>query len=98
MRSFSLTLLYLFVLFIGTILILATHNFSLLESAFEVTSALGTVGLSLGVTKELSYIGKIIITACMFLGRVGPAALLLMMINKEKMDKIIYPEEKVLLG
>lgn len=98
MRSFSLTLLYLFVLFIGTILILATHNFSLLDSAFEVTSALGTVGLSLGITKELSYIGKIIIILCMFLGRVGPAALLLMMINKEKMDKIIYPEEKVLLG
>jgi trk system potassium uptake protein TrkH len=98
MRSFSLTLLYLFVIFLGTILILITHNFSLLDSAFEVASALGTVGLSLGITKELSDIGKIVIILWMFLGRVGPAALLLMMINKEKMDKIVYPEEKVLLG
>lgn len=98
MRSFSLTLLYLFAIFVGTILILITHNFSLLDSVFEVASALGTVGLSLGITKELNEIGKIVIVLWMFLGRVGPAALLLMMINKEKMDKIIYPEEKVLLG
>jgi trk system potassium uptake protein TrkH len=98
LRSFSLTLLYVFVLFIGTILILVTHNFSLLDSAFEVTSALGTVGLSLGITKELSVIGKVVIILWMFLGRVGPSALLLMMIDKEKVDKVVYPEEKVLLG
>jgi len=93
-----LTLLYLFVLFIGTILILATHNFSLLDSAFEVTSALGTVGLSLGITKELSYIGKIIIILCMFLGRVGPAALLLMMINKERWIKLSIQKKKYYWG
>ena len=98
MRSFSLTLLYLFVVFLGTIVILLTHKFSLLNASFEVASALGTVGLSLGATRELSEIGKIIIIILMFLGRVGPSALLLMMINKEKVDKIIYPEEKVLLG
>jgi trk system potassium uptake protein TrkH len=98
MRSFSLTLLYLFVVFLGTIFILLTHELSLINSSFEVASALGTVGLSLGATRELSEIGKIIIIILMFLGRVGPSALLLMMINKEKIDKIIYPEEKVLLG
>jgi len=98
MRSFSLTLLYLFVVFLGTIVILLTHKFSLLNASFEVASALGTVGLSLGATRELSEIGKIIIIILMFLGRVGPSALLLMMINKEKVDKIIYPEEKCCWG
>ena len=98
MRSFSLTLLYLFVVFLGTIIILLTQELTLINSSFEVASALGTVGLSLGATRELSEMGKVIIIIWMFLGRVGPSALLLMIINKEKMDKIIYPEEKVLLG
>ena len=42
---------------------------------FEVTSALGTVGLSLGITPSLDGIGKIIIMLTMFIGRVGPLTL-----------------------
>ncbi len=45
------------------------------DLAFEVTSALGTVGLSLGATPHLDEIGKIIILLTMFVGRIGPMTL-----------------------
>jgi len=45
------------------------------DLAFEVTSALGTVGLSLGATPYLDGIGKIIIMLTMFIGRIGPMTL-----------------------
>jgi len=63
-----------------------------------VASALGTVGLSLGVTFKIKTIGKIILILCMYIGRVGPAALMLSMLGKEKPVLIHYPEEKVILG
>jgi trk system potassium uptake protein len=47
----------------------------LVEQAFECASALGTVGLSRGITSTLSPVGKFIIVALMFVGRVGPLAL-----------------------
>lgn len=66
---------------------------------FEVVSALGTVGLSTGVTDKLSYIGKSIIIFDMFIGRVGPLALVTAILFKaEKTVKIDYPEEKILIG
>jgi trk system potassium uptake protein TrkH len=77
---------------------LVTHRLNLLEVVFEVASAMGTVGLSLGVTRELTEVGKIIIILCMFLGRIGPASLLIIMIKREKTQVVSYPEEKILLG
>lgn len=50
---------------------------SLRDMIFEVVSALGTVGLSLGATSQLSAVGLYLIMLCMFLGRIGPPALLL---------------------
>ncbi|MDY6820633.1 MAG: potassium transporter TrkG [Deferribacterota bacterium] len=98
LRAFSITLLYLLVCFIGTILILSIQHFSLLEAAFEVVSAMGTVGLSLGITPHLEAPAKFIIILIMFIGRIGPSSLLLMMIKRERKYKIMYPEEKILLG
>ena len=97
-RAFSIILLYLFLIFIGTILILLVSDVNLISALFEITSALGTVGLSLGITNMLDDYGKIVIITYMFIGRVGPPALLLIMIGKEYVSGIKYPEEKVLLG
>jgi trk system potassium uptake protein TrkH len=49
-----------------------THNFE--DMLFEAASALGTVGLSTGITAQLTHIGKAIIIALMFIGRIGPLA------------------------
>lgn len=63
---------------------------------FETISAYGTVGLSLGITPNLSSAGKIIITCTMFVGRVGTVTLLVALIKSLNSRKYEYPEEQVL--
>jgi trk system potassium uptake protein TrkH len=63
---------YLFALVIGTYLLEMTEHTPFDQNFFEAASALGTVGLSMGITASLSNIGKIIIILLMFCGRLGP--------------------------
>jgi len=65
---------------------------------YEVTSAFGTVGLTLGLTTKLSWTGKIIIIITMYLGRVGPLTVALALTNNKNRKSIRYPEDKVLIG
>ena len=64
--------LYLTTLAVGTYLMLITEKFDFHEVFFESASALGTVGLSMGITASLTSFGKIFIILMMFIGRVGP--------------------------
>lgn len=66
---------YLCLLIVGTYFLELTENTPFECNAFEAASAIGTVGLSMGITAGLSIMGKLIITALMFFGRVGPLAL-----------------------
>ena len=68
------------------------------KSFFEVISAFGTVGLTMGITPGLSIIGKIIIIITMFAGRIGPLTLALAVAIKEEKIDYTYPEEKVMVG
>jgi trk system potassium uptake protein TrkH len=61
-------------LIIGCYLLALTEKFAFEKLMFEAASALGTVGLSTGITPNLSPLGKLIITGLMFLGRLGPLA------------------------
>jgi trk system potassium uptake protein TrkH len=63
---------YLFVLIVGIYALTVTENFDFRDIFFEAASALGTVGLSTGITSTLSVLGKIIICFLMFVGRLGP--------------------------
>lgn len=68
------------------------------KSLFEVTSAFGTVGLTTGITSQLSTLGKLLITITMFVGRIGPLTLALAIaIREEKLD-YTYPEERMMVG
>jgi trk system potassium uptake protein TrkH len=69
-----------------------------LELMFETFSALGTVGLSMGATPHLSSLGKVILSATMLAGRVGPLALALTVIGRERKGVYHYPEEPVMVG
>lgn len=72
---------------------------SFLALFFEVVSAFGTVGLSLGITPFLTSFGKIVIVVIMYLGRVGPLTLVLAVGSRVILpNKIDYPEGKVLIG
>ncbi len=76
------------------------QQFDFLDLMFEVASALGTVGLTVGVTPELSFIGKIIIAFIMFLGRLGPVTIAVALTIRQDTETgmIKYPEEDVLVG
>ena len=65
---------------------------------FEITSAFGTCGMSLGITSELSVVGKVLIMALMFIGRVGLISFLYTLGGKTKMEHYHYPKERVIIG
>lgn len=69
------TMLYISVLATGVFLLSLTEKQDYLKLIFETASALGTVGLSTGITSELTDLGKWLVTAIMFIGRVGPLTL-----------------------
>lgn len=68
------------------------------ELFFELASAFGTTGLSLGITSDLSTIGKLVLIVVMFVGRVGILALLLMFRGNRKPSNVQYPEIDMIVG
>lgn len=68
------------------------------EMLFEAVSACGTVGLSTGLTTELTLPGQIIIMAAMFAGRLGPLTVLIALAGGEHPARYEYPEETVTIG
>jgi trk system potassium uptake protein TrkH len=68
-----------------------------MEVVFEAFSAFGTVGLSTGLTPQLSPLGKVLIILLMFVGRVGPLTLGALFTERRKRP-LRYPEENVLVG
>lgn len=77
----------------------ATESHPLIAIIVEVTSAFGTTGLSLGITPELSSLGKIIIAGLMFIGRIGMLYTLLLFVPKETRDQgYEYPTEQIIIG
>jgi potassium uptake TrkH family protein len=73
-------------------------QFSLLEILFEVCSAFGTTGLSMGITANLSAGGKMVIILLMFIGRIGIFSFLFLIRGETKEEHYHYPKEKVIIG
>ena len=65
---------------------------------FEAGSALGTVGLTTGITGSLTTMGKLIIIVVMLIGRLGPLTLLAALTFNLKPAKYSYPGEAVIVG
>lgn len=82
---------YMLVICIGTYLLLLVEKKEAFDVLFEAVSALGTVGLSAGITSDLSTLGKLFIIALMFLGRIGPLSfgIALFSPNAEELGAII---------
>jgi len=68
------------------------------QSLFEAISAFGTVGLSTGITAELTTIGQAVLIALMFLGRVGPQTLGVALVLRERERLFRHPEERPIIG
>ncbi|MDI6860509.1 MAG: TrkH family potassium uptake protein [Caldisericia bacterium] len=96
-KSFLIFTTAIFLISLSTFLLSITEKFGLTSILFEVVSAFGTVGLSTGITPELSPIGKFIIIFTMFTGRVGILSFLTSIIVK-KSQRVYLPEDKVMVG
>lgn len=97
-RAFAITILGLVAIIFPIFFLTVTEKMALTPLAFEVFSAFGTVGLSMGITPFLSPIGKVIIITTMFIGRVGPLTLLLALALRQKETRIEPPKEGVSIG
>ncbi|WP_243300387.1 TrkH family potassium uptake protein [Bacillus litorisediminis] len=99
-RSLAIAMISTFIIFIALFLLnLTERDTPFLHLLFEVVSAFGTVGLSMGVTGSLTSLGKLIIIFVMFIGNIGPLTLAFSL-TKNKIIKIKYklPKEDLLTG
>ncbi|WP_423407922.1 TrkH family potassium uptake protein [Heyndrickxia sp. MSNUG] len=98
-KSLTVTLMALFlIIFVTMVLTITEPGKDFLMLFFETVSAFATVGLSMGLTPELSPLGKILITFTMFAGRIGPMTLAFAVAKKRKEDHYRYPAGKVMIG
>ncbi|MCI5697691.1 MAG: Trk family potassium uptake protein [Clostridiales bacterium] len=97
-RALSLTTAYIGLTIISTLIMLVIEpHFSLDEVFFECISAIGTVGLSLGITPTLSPPSKIIIISLMYAGRLGSLSVAMAIVRKKIVPAIRYPSESIVV-
>jgi trk system potassium uptake protein len=97
-RSLSIVVTAIIFIFIVFFLLTYTEKAPMNEILFETISAFGTVGLSTGLTYDLSPVGKLLITLMMFIGRLGPLTMAFALLKTRKEAKVKYAEEKILIG
>jgi potassium uptake TrkH family protein len=97
-QAFSIAVIALVAVVTGTLLLMATGPQSFGDTLFEAVSAFGTVGLSTGITADLSGAGKVALISLMFLGRTGPYTLFIALVLRERRRRYEYPEERPIIG
>src|SRR5699024_919905 len=98
MKAVTITILAIAIVFFTLVIISILEPFSETQLLFEVTSAFGTVGLSLGITENLTTVSKILLMILMFLGRVGLVTFLFSFRKENQNDHIRYPKERIIIG
>ncbi len=98
-QATTITSLVILMCFFGTVVLSHGNQLPFLESVFETASALGTVGLTAGITSQLNEISQVLITIFMFFGRVGIMTFSFgFLLRKDAEDRYHYAEAKVLIG
>ena len=98
-RSNATLVMYLMILFLGVfVLSVLEPHASLLALVFECTSALSTVGSSLGLTTALGEAGKLFVSLLMFIGRVGVITIVLGFVPPQKHTKYKYPDDNLIIN
>jgi trk system potassium uptake protein TrkH len=104
-RAFSICLIAFLALNVVAGLLLVTQGRDLLPTLFETTSAFGTVGLSMGeagapvsLVGHFSGMGKFLVMAMMFMGRIGPLTLAVAIARRRELARVRHPEGKFLIG
>lgn len=99
-RSFAVFTMASILTFVSMIIIAATEQGKLtfIQIFFEVMSAFGTCGLSLGATDDISNLTKIVLMILMFIGRVGLISFIIILAGRKEPDKFSYPKERIQIG
>lgn len=97
-QALSVALLAIGAVVAATMLVLATSRLERADVLFEVVSALGTVGLSVGITTELPASAQLVVIGLMLIGRVGPITLFAALVLREHDRLYRYPEERPIIG
>jgi len=97
-RTVTVVVLYLGTIGLGLAALAALEPFPFRSLLFETVSAMGTVGLSLGITAELSDAGKIVLMLLMFWGRVGIVTFLYGLLKPVAKGKVSYPDAEIPIG
>lgn len=98
-RSLAITIVSAVVLFGGLFLLLVFEPQPFQDLMFEATSAFGTVGLSLGATPKLGPVGKLVVVGLMFIGRVGPLTMAVLLGTSGSGGPVVrYPESRIMVG
>lgn len=97
-RAITITASGCLVLLLVVIMLETTQLITARELIFEVTSALGTVGLSIGATARLDDMGKVIIMLTMFIGRIGPMTLFMLLSEEHARSQLRYTEARITLS
>lgn len=96
----ALAILIISIIYVSIIImaVMTIENMSFEKVIFEVISAFATVGLSLGITADLSAMSKILLIITMFIGRLGPMTFALALGEKKVKQNLRYPKENILVG
>lgn len=97
-RGLAITIISASMVFLAAFALTFTEDADFIKILFETVSAFGTVGLSTGITPDLSNFGRIVIIASMFIGRLGPLTFIFGLIQKEARPLYRMAEERVRMG
>ena len=97
-KAFAITTLAVLFVITVTLVVSTIEELPVIYVLFEVASAFGTTGLSIGVTNQLSDVSKLIIISTMYAGRVGVLTFAMVLMQKPATGKIKYPEGKIMIG
>ena len=94
----TIVMMYITLFFIGGVSICTIEKLPLVASLFETASAIGTVGLTLGITPKLSLASQLILIVLMYLGRVGSLTLIYATLSGKKQINAKMPLDKITVG
>ena len=97
-NAIAIVTMYLILFLTGGVVITAVEGLPMMTCMFETASAVGTVGLTLGITPNLSIVSRIILIALMYIGRVGGLTLLFSAVTPGQSSMSRLPQEKLTVG
>ena len=98
-KALTVVMIYVSFMFVSVLVICGSQpDLTLPEVLFETASAIGTVGLSVGVMGKVNIAGQMLLTVLMFCGRVGSMSFAMVFAQRKTESKILYPVEKIIVG